>query len=168
MSTVQLHRPNVPACCDAASSDDPFLHFAGPVSFCHALVIAPNGLDLMCRLLHQGCSAATTLHPAERADCRAYDLVLAPHVGSAMQIGRLIAQAKRALLPAGRFLAFVPDSAGEPEDDVGGLMIRTLRLAGFASVRSKTIATGVLIRAAFAMPEVISEWTGARPGRAGA
>ncbi len=150
LSKLQLQNPTGFV---EAASDDPLLRFAGSISGSHALVIAPNGLDLMCSLLRQGCSAATTLRLAARPEPKAYDLVLAPQVTAAIQIGRLVYQAKRALVPTGRFLAYVPNTAGEPEDDVGGLMVRTLRLAGFASVLSKTLLDGLLIRADFAMQE---------------
>jgi hypothetical protein len=159
LSTLQRQNP---AGIFEAASDDPLLgfsgllHFAGTISGSHALVIAPNGLDLMCSLLRQGCSAATTLRLAERPEHKAYDLVLAPQVAASIQVGRLVHQAQRALVPTGRFLAYVPNTAGDPEDDVCGLMVRTLRLAGFAAVRSRIVSDGLLIRADLAAREWVS------------
>ena len=140
--------PQTPAMVAAqgdGSSGDPLLRFAGPVAGSHALVIAPNGLDLLCHLLRNGCAAAMALRLAERPEHETYDLVLAPRVGSAAQIGRLIYQAKRALVPTGRFIAFVPNDGSEP--DVAGLLLRSIRLGGFVSVQTKSLADGLLLRA---------------------
>ncbi len=151
--TSQLQHPVIRAGFVETASDNPLIQFAGSIGGSHALVIAPNGLDLMCSLLRQGCSAATMLRLADRPELKAYDLVLAPHVTSAVQIGRLVYQAKRAILPTGRFLAYVPNEADDPEDDVGGLLARTLRLAGFASVWSKIVLDGLAVRADVGLQE---------------
>ncbi len=145
-STQRQH----PAIADGAaetSSEDPLLDFAGPVAGSHALVISPNGLDLMCRLLRRGCAAATALRPSDRFDHESYDLVLAPRIVQPEQVGRLIFNAKRALVPTGRFLAFVPAGSADSEGDVAGLLQRSLKVGGFAAVRARTRQDGVLLRA---------------------
>ena len=128
------------------SSPDPLLAFAGSVTGSHALVIAPNGLDLLCSLLRHGCAAATSLRPAERSDHEAYDLVIASGVVSTAWVGRLICQAKRALVPTGRFLAFVPATAPD-HAEVAELLVRSIHLAGFAAIETKTLKEGLLVRA---------------------
>ena len=148
LQLVPTPRTQVPAIVAAlgdASSGDPLLRFAGSIAGSHALVIAPNGLDLLCNLLRHGCAAAMALRLAERPDHEAYDLVLAPCVTSALQLGRLIYQAKRALVPTGRFIAFVPADSSDP--DLAGLLLRSVRLGGFVRVRTQTLPNGLLVRA---------------------
>ncbi len=147
-----------------AGSGDPLLSFAGPVVGSHALVLAANGLDLLCSLLRHGCAAATSLRPAERSDHESYDLVLVPCIASPAQIGKLIHQAKRALVPTGRFLAFVPTGDCDPAQDVAGLLVRSLRLAGFVMVQTRTTPDGLLVRSdlpmhglASAMPRLVRQ-----------
>ncbi|WP_158744056.1 hypothetical protein [Acidisphaera sp. L21] len=147
VSTSQCLNPPVSASTAEAMSGDPLLRFAGPVAGSHALVIAPNGLDLMCSLLRQGCVAVTALRPSERSDHETYDLVLAPRIASSAQIGRLIYQAKRALVPTGRFLAFVPTGPAEPDQDVAGLLVRSVRMGGFVAVQTRTVKDGLMLRA---------------------
>ena len=147
VSIPQSSNRAAPSGLAEAASGDPLLGFAGPIAGLHALVIAPNGLDLMCNLLRQGCAAATALRSSERFDHESYDLVLAPRVVSAAQLGKLIHQAKRALVPTGRFLAFVPTASADLDQDVAGLLIRSLRLGGFVAVRTRAVADGVLVRA---------------------
>ena len=149
---LQVNRPSqrqdVPAAAlvGEALSADPLLPFAGSVAGAHVLVIAPNGIDLLCGLLRQGCVAATALHLAERPEHERYDLVLAPRIVSGACVGRLIYQAKRALVPTGRFLGCIPVGA-ESEQDLAGLLVRSLRLSGFVLVQTKAVATGLLLRA---------------------
>jgi hypothetical protein len=146
-SISQFHNPAISSDIAETSPGDPLLGFAGPIAGSHALVIASNGLDLMCSLLQRGCAAATTLRPSERAECETYDLVLAPRVVSSGQVGRLIYQAKRALVPSGRFLACVPVGLAEPDQDLAGLLVRSVRLGGFVAVRTRTLKDGLIIRA---------------------
>jgi hypothetical protein len=127
------------------STSDPLLTFAGSVTGSHALVIAPNGLDLLCNLLRHGCAAATSQRLAERSEHEAYDLVFAPSVASAPLVARLICQAKRALVPTGRFLAFVPAMAIDHEE-VGALLVQSMRLGGFAAIQAKETQGGLLVR----------------------
>lgn len=127
------------------AAPDPLLAFAGSVAGSHALVIAPNGLDLLCSLLRHGCTAATSQRLAERSEHEAYDLVFAPSVASAALVGRLICQVKRALVPTGRFLAFVPALVVD-HHDFGELLVRSMRLGGFAAVRTKETKEGILVR----------------------
>ncbi len=146
--TSQSPSPAVSGGAAEASSvsGDPLLSFAGPIAGSHALVIAANGLDLMCSLLRQGCAAATALRLSEHSDHETYDLVLAPRVVSSAQIGKLIHHAKRALVPTGRFLAFVPTASVDAGQDVAGLLVRSVRLAGFVAVQTRTLADGLLVR----------------------
>ena len=130
-----------------ATSADPLLDFAGPVAGAHALVISSDGLDLLCRLLRRGCAAATTLRPSERGDHESYDLVLAPQIVMPAQIGRLIFQAKRVLVPTGRFLAFVPATQVDPAGDVAGLLQRSVKVGGFTAVQTRMGRDGMLLRA---------------------
>ena len=127
------------------SASDPLLTFAGSVTGSHALVIAPNGLDLLCSLLWRGCAAATSQRLAERSEHEAYDLVFAPGVASATLIARLICQAKRALVPTGRFLAFVPAAAADYKA-LGEMLVHTMRLGGFTAVQAKQTPDGFLVR----------------------
>ena len=143
----QSPNPAISGSLAETSAGEPLLSFAGPIAGSHALVIAANGLDLMCSLLRQGCAAATALRWSERSDHEIYDLVLAPRVVSSAQIGKLIHQAKRALVPTGRFLAFVPTATDGSDQDVAGLLVRSVRLGGFVAVQTKTIAGGLLVRA---------------------
>jgi hypothetical protein len=129
----------------ATAKSDPLLAFAGAVTGSHALVIAPNGLNLLCSLLRHGCAAATSLRLAERCDHEAYDLVFAPSVTSTAPVARLICQAKRALVPTGRFLAFVPASALD-HHNLGEMLVQCMRLNGFAAVRCKATKDGRLVR----------------------
>ncbi len=138
--------PAVPGSLAETRSGE-ILSFAGPIAGSHALVIAANGPELMCSLLRQGCAAATALRLSEHADHESYDLVLAPRVVSSAQIGKLIHQAKRALVPTGRFLAFVPAALAGSEQDVAGLLIRSVRLGGFVAVQTRPVQNGLLVRA---------------------
>ena len=148
-SVPALQSPNQagPGSLAGTSSGDPLLRFAGLIAGSHALVIAANGLDLMCGLLRQGCVAATALRLSERSGHEAYDLVLAPRVVSSATIGKLVHQAKRALVPTGRFLAFVPTASAELDHDVAGLLVRSIKLGGFVAVQTKAVAGGLLVRA---------------------
>jgi hypothetical protein len=123
----------------------PLVRFAGSVAGSHALVIAPNGLDLLCSLLRHGCAAAASLRLAEHSDHEAYDLVFAPSVVSAACVGRLLCQAKRALVPTGRFLAFVPASAATHEV-IGQVLVGSMRAGGFTTIRAKRTLDGLLVR----------------------
>ena len=125
---------------------DPLLRFAGSVTGARALVIAPNGLDLLCSLLRHGCAAATALRLAEHSEHETYDLVFAPGLVSGALIARMIYQAKRALVPTGRFLALIPASAPD-HDELGTSLVRSLRLGAFAAIRTKTSNDGLLVRA---------------------
>ena len=145
--TSQPLNPGLSGCLAEPSSDDPLLDFAGSIAGSHALVISPNGLDLMCRLLRRGCAAATTLRPSERFDHETYDLILAPRVVLPAQIGRLIFHAKRALVPTGRFLAFVPANPIDPDGDVAGHLQRSVKVGGFAAVQTREREDGMLLRA---------------------
>lgn len=156
------HDPAAPPVPDAAPLADPLLGFAGPVAGSNALVIASDGLDLLCRLLRHGCSAATMLRPAIRPEHESYDLVLAADVTDPAQIGWLVYQVKRALVPTGRFLAAIPAASLLSGEDIAGLLIRSLRLAGFVLVQSRTLRDGLLVRAdlpmtgrASAMPRLV-------------
>ena len=126
---------------DACGDPDPLLSFAGAIGGSHALVLAPDGVDLLCRLLRQGCAAATALRPNQRPDHEGYDLVITPQIASAAEVGRLIEQARRALVPNGRFLAFVPEVPCTAE-----LLVRSLRLAGFTAMQTRRVPEGVLVR----------------------
>ena len=128
------------------SASGPLLRFAGPLAGSHALVIATNGLDLMCSLLRQGCVAATTLRSSERADHEDYDLVLAPFVTLAAPIGALIYQAKRALRPGGRFVAFMPTSPYGAGGDPVRVLLGSVSMAGFIAVKLRIVPDGVLVR----------------------
>ena len=127
------------------ASSEPPLGFAGSIAGSHALILAPNGLDLLCSLLRHGCAAATCLRLGERSEHDAYDLVFAPGIVSAALVGRIIYQAKRALVPKGRFLALVPATALD-HDELGALLVRSLRLAGFAAIRTEQAEDGYLVR----------------------
>ena len=109
------------------------------------LVIATNGLDLMCSLLRQGCAAATTLRPSERGDHEEYDLVLAPRMTLPAAVGAMTYQAKRALRPGGRFAAFAPTSSGSGSDTVR-LLVGSVSMAGFINVQIRLLRDGVLVR----------------------
>ncbi len=144
-------RPAVASSPASSSSSDQsasgsLLRFAGPLAGSHALVIAANGLDLMCNLLRQGCVAATTLRPSERADHEDYDVVLAPRVTPPAPIGALIYQAKRALRPGGRFVAFVPTSPYGAGGDTVRLLLGSVSMAGFIAVQIRLVRDGVLVR----------------------
>ena len=149
---------------------DPLLGFAGSITGSHALILAPHGpkhsdnaagqnqapelssgplrsakaLDLLCSLLRHGCAAATCLRLGERSEHEAYDLVFAPGIVSAALAGRIICQAKRALVPTGRFLALAPTPKHQ---DLGALLVRSLRLAGFVAVHTKQAGQALLERA---------------------
>ena len=144
--TSPFTNPAVPGSLAEVSSGDPLLRFAGSIAGSHALVIAANGLDLMCKLLRQGCAAATALRLSERSDHETYDLVLAPQVVSSTQVGKLIHQARRALVPTGRFLAFVPAASVGMDPDIAGLLVRSVRLGGFVAVQTRSVAEGLLVR----------------------
>jgi hypothetical protein len=149
-----------PTACETLA-DEPLLRFAGPVGGSHALIIAANGADLLCGLLRRGCTEALLLRNAQKSDREAYDLVVAPRIVSATQVPQLIYQAKRALVPTGRFLAFVPAQSVQPEEDVAGLLVRSVRLGGFVAVQTKTLADGLLVRADLPM----AGWLSAQPIR---
>ena len=100
----------------------------------------------MCSLLRQGCAAATTLRPSERADHEEYDLVLAPRITLPAAIGALTYQAKRALRPGGRFAAFVPTSSFGAGADAVQLLVGSVSMAGFIAVQIRLVRDGVLVR----------------------
>ena len=146
VSPSQSVNPAVSGSIAELSTSGPLLRFAGPLAGSHALVIAANGLDLMCSLLRQGCVAATTLRPSERADHEEYDVVLAPRVALQAPIGALIYQAKRALRPGGRFVAFVPTSPYGDGGDTVRLLLGSVSMAGFVAVQIRLVRDGVLVR----------------------
>ena len=149
------------AASGAESPADPLLGFAGSIAGSHVLVIAPGDIELLCGLLRQGCVAATALHLAQRPEHESYDLVLVPRIVSPALVGRLIYQAKRALVPTGRFLGCIPAAAAQPEQDLGGLLIRSLRLSGFVLVQTRAVDAGLLVRADLpmnsAMPRLVRQ-----------
>ena len=128
------------------SASGPLLRFAGPLEGSHALVIATNGLDLMCSLLRQGCAAATTLRPSERGDHEEYDLVLAPQMTLPAAVGAMTYQAKRALRAGGRFAAFAPTSSFGAGSDTVRLLVGSVSMAGFINVQIRLSRDGVLVR----------------------
>lgn len=131
-----------------AAYGDPLLTFVGCVVGSHALVISRNGLDLMCRLLRQGCAATAILRPGEHCDHEAFDLVLVPDVGSVDVMGRLVRQAKRALVPGGRFLAVASvDLLGTDSAAVEDLQ-QSIESNGFVDFRTRRFTGGLLMQAA--------------------
>lgn len=146
VSTSQFLNPVVSGSLADMSASGPLLRFAGSLAGSHALVIAADGLDLMCSLLRQGCVAATTLRPLERVDHEDYDLVLTPRVTLPAPIGALVYQAKRALRPGGRFVAFVPTSPRGAGGDTVRLLLGSVSMAGFIAVQIRLVRDGILVR----------------------
>ncbi len=158
--------PAMPAAATGGKtlSDDPLIRFAGSVVGSHALIMAANGPDLLCDLLRHGCAAATSVRLAERVAHESYDLVIVPRMVAPEQVSWLVAQARRALGPAGRFLAFVPAASARHGHDTGAqaidaLLLRSLRLGGFVAVRVKRLANGSLVGADLPM----HAWSGEAP-----
>lgn len=142
-----IHTPAGIGGFSEATFGDPLLAFAGCVIDAHALVISRNGLDLMCRLLRHGCAATTILRPCEHCDHEAFDLVLVPNVGAGDAIDRLVRQARRALLPGGRFLAVAATGPVASDGDRSRRLLRAVRANGFGDIRTRTMQAGLLIRA---------------------
>ncbi|MCQ8239801.1 hypothetical protein [Rhizosaccharibacter radicis] len=90
------------------------------------LVLGERGADTLCALVHTECLSADARLPDAFVRDLAADLVLVPHP-SLRTLGRIVAQASRALRPDGRLVMAVPAEHG-----FAVLACRALAEAGFA------------------------------------
>jgi hypothetical protein len=121
---------------------DPLLRLAGgEINTTRVLIIAEHGLDLMCALLRHDCPAATAIRPGGKPDTDAYDLVVVPLGSATCSLDALIRQARGALAPSGRLIAWVSNGR------VAMALARRLRLNGFSALRSIHLPTLMLLRA---------------------
>jgi hypothetical protein len=125
---------------DAPENDllDPLWRLAGDLRNARVLIVAEQGLDLMCGLIRRGCLAATVLRPGDKPDADNYDVVFVPLVASADDVIRL---ARRSLAPTGRLIA----DARDPK--AAAALARRLRLNGFSALHSIHLPDRILLRA---------------------
>ena len=90
------------------------------------LVLGTAPAETLCALMHTDCRNAGSRHPDAHAEARSADLVLVPHV-SLITVGRVIAQAARALDRDGRIVVAVPGA----DRDLRLATLRLLTEAGF-------------------------------------
>jgi hypothetical protein len=117
---------------------DPLCRLAGDMRNIRMLIVADNGLDLMCGLIRRGCPAATVLRFGDKPDADDYNVVVVPHVTSADDVIRL---ARRSLAPNGRLIAGVSDGTA------AAALARRLRLNGFRALRSTHLSGMMLLSA---------------------
>jgi hypothetical protein len=110
------------------------LDCAGPLEDARVLVIGEVTLGVMCALIRQGCGAAVEMKLHECAHPEPADVVLAPHVTTADQAVRLVAQARRALPPGGRVV--LHDASGR----LAPTLSAALRQNGFSAVATHPAA----------------------------
>jgi hypothetical protein len=125
---------------------DPLLRLAEEINSTRALILAENGLELMCTLIRHGCPTATAIRPGGKPDAGAYDLVVVPETSASSALDPLIRQIRRALAPNGRLIACV--SGGR----VAAALARRLRLNGFSGLRSVHLPSRTLLRADLRRP----------------
>ncbi len=133
--------------CDSPSATDSLLRFVGPLEDAHVLLVTADGPELLCKLLRQGCASVTSLRASFRPERAAYDLVVIPQVAKPADIGQLIYCARRALVPTGRFITTIPMAMSGSNGDITGLLVRSLRMGGFAPPRSRPSKDGLIVRA---------------------
>ena len=115
-----------------------------PAEDTRVLLIGSDTLELMCALIHRGCTSVTTLRPADRPERASADIVVVSHAVAAKCADETLAQARRALVPLGSLVLCLP---GTPSLPLVQHLNRSLRLHGFSSVRTTTLAGLVLLRA---------------------
>jgi hypothetical protein len=135
--------PTPPAGVDP---DTALLQLAGEVRNEHALIIGPNSLDLMCALIRRGVADATLLRQGVRPERATADLAVATEIASTEQALSVMAHARRALTASGRLIL---RTTAEPTGRLAQRVAETLRLQGFAAVRTRrtgerTLVTGIL------------------------
>ena len=126
--------------------DTALLQLAGELRNEHALIIGPNALDLMCALIRRGATEATLLRQGVRPERATADLAVATEIASTEQALSVMAHARRALTASGRLIL---RTTAEPTGRLAQRVAETLRLQGFAAVRTRrtgerTLVTGIL------------------------
>jgi hypothetical protein len=125
---------------------DPLWRLAGDLSNARTLIVAKQGLDLMCGLIRRGCPAATVLRPGDKPDANDYDLVVVPLVTALPSADAVIRLARGSLAANGRLVAGVSDAKA------AAALARRLRLNGFSSLQSMHLPGRVLLRAGLRRP----------------
>jgi len=122
---------------------EPLWRLAGDLRNARVLIVAEQGLDLMCGLIRRGCPAATVLRAGDKPDANDYDVVLVPRVTALPSSDAVIRLARRSLAPNGRLIAGARDV---------GALARRLRLNGFSALRSSHLPGLTLLRADLRRP----------------
>jgi hypothetical protein len=125
---------------------DPLWRLAGDLSNARTLIVARQGLDLMCGLIRRGCLAATVLRPGDKPDSNDYDLVVVPLVAALPSADAVIRLARQALAPNGRLIAGVSNTRAAVA------LVRRLRLNGFSTLQSTHLSGFVLLHAGLRRP----------------
>ena len=118
---------------------DPLGRLAGDLSASRVLVVAANGVDLMCGLIRRGCPAATVLRLGDKPDADDYDLVFVARTAALPSSEAVIGLARRALGPSGRLIAGVRDGGA------AAALARRLRLNGFSGLHTAHLAGLTLV-----------------------
>ena len=139
ISPVAAPRP--PSGDPQQDSQDPLLRLAGDTANARVLIVAQQGLDLLCRFLREGCLAATAVRAGDKPGSETFDLVVVPSVAALASPDNVIRLARRSLAPNGRLIAGVADQRG------AAALGRRLRLNGFSMLRSVHLPDGVLLQA---------------------
>jgi hypothetical protein len=124
---------------------EPLLRLAGDLRNARVLILAEQGIDLMCGLIRRGCLAATTLRFGGKPDAGEYDLVVVPHMAPS-STDLALRLARRSLAPRGRLVVGV--LAGKP----AAALSRRLRLNGFVGLRSLALPGLMILRAELRRP----------------
>jgi hypothetical protein len=120
---------------------DPLWRLAGELHDARALIVADQGLDLMCGLIQRGCAAATVLRAGDKPDANNYNLVFVPQMTALALSDQVIRLALRSLAPNGRLIVGVQDGSEAVA------LARRLRLNGFSALQTTHLPGRLFLRA---------------------
>ncbi len=136
-----LAAPIPPLTSPSGAANDQLLDAVGPIDGARVLVIGHGALETMCALIRRGCTMATEMRGGDRLAPEAdlADVVMVPHLESAVEAADAITRARRALTMGGSIA--LRDVSGGLHQTVAGL----LRRAGFSAMRTRITRAGVII-----------------------
>jgi hypothetical protein len=135
-------RPLETAPAVSANPASALLQLAGEVRGKRVVIFSSGALNIMCSMLRKGAATATLLRQGVRPERQTADLAIAIEIGSPDRIASAIDHARRALATSGRVILV---TTGDPTRRLAQAATRTLRLHGFAAVRSQTVGDRALV-----------------------
>lgn len=109
-----------------------------------ALVIGPQGIDVMCDLLRRGARSVVLLRTEKRPEAHSASLVVVPAAPSIEWLACVLGHARRALLPTGRLVLRLTALPGR---QLAAQVMRMLRIHGYTLITARQAGDQLLLKA---------------------